>query len=406
MIGAIRRLVRKSFKVDDPKYSWYFGGSAVSSTGQSVTQDTAMRVSTVLACVRAIAEAVGAAPVSLVRADGTEVTSGPQHRLLVQRPTLELTSQEWREFLTASAVLTGRGIAYKASLGEQITELVPLMPSWVSIDRRADGRPIYRVTTPYGLAFAADAGSVLHIRGPMLTDDLVGTDVVRQAREAIGLAMATEETHARLHSNGVRPSAYLTTDQTLSEAAVKELRASFARAWSGASKTGEVPILDAGLQLKPLAMTGVDAQHIETRRFQIEEICRHMNVHPQVIMSGGATATYASAEAFYSAHLATTLVPWFTRWTGAAGRDVLENSGLRLSFNTRHFERATEAQRSERISRMVQLGVMTRNEARREMGLPALPGLDEPFVPVNLTTDSAARDAATEPTSKGVPYVN
>jgi HK97 family phage portal protein len=129
--------------------------------------------------------------------------------------------------------------------------------------------------------------------------------LIRQASEAIGLAMATEETQARLHGQGARPGGILTTPNTLTKEQVERIKAQFADGYSGVANAFKTLLLDNGMKFEPWQMSGVDAQHLETRRHQIEEICRFFRVFPSMIGYSDKTTTYASAEAFFTAHVTT-----------------------------------------------------------------------------------------------------
>jgi HK97 family phage portal protein len=119
------------------------------------------------------------------------------------------------------------------------------------------------------------------------------------AREAIGLAIATEETHASLHANGAQPGGVLAVKGKLDKEARERLKAAWQAFQGGVANRFKTAVLDVDAEWKPLSMTGVDSQHLETRRFQIEEICRAMRVFPQLVMHSDKTSTFASAEQFF-----------------------------------------------------------------------------------------------------------
>lgn len=398
-----RKSVSTALQLNDPRTIAYLNGGVVTRTGRTVTRSTALEVSAVLACIKVISQGVAQLPLHVVKADRVAghvyAYDAPEYSLLSRRPNDSLHSFAFREYMTSCALLTGSAMALiTRGVKNQPLELIPLQPGWVTVlnpnARGADVR--YQITSPTGIRATAPASDVFHLRGPMLDDDYFPTDVLSLAREAVGLAMATEETHSRLHSNGVRMSGVLSTEQTVSQEAIKALKEAFRQDHSGTGNVGKVAVLDQGYKFTPLSMVGKDAEHVETRKMQIEEICRFFGVFPQMIMANSGIATYASAESFFGAHLEHTLDPWLCRWTAALDMDVLPPK-LGAYFDTSKFRRATLIQRSQSNSILVQAGIKTRNEVRAEEGLSPLDGLDEPLTPMNMISQTA-RQTAPDPT--------
>ena len=150
-------------------------------------------------------------------------------------------------------------------------------------------------------------------------------------------------------------------------------------------------ILDRNAKFHSTAMTGVDAQHIETRRMQVEEICRAFGVFPIMIGHSDKAATFASSEAFFAAHLKHTLMPWHEAWTQRIDEMLLDGSGpLWAEFDTRYMQAGSMADRSQWSRTMAELGIYTRNELRDEEGKDPLPGLDEPLTPLNMSGQKPA----------------
>lgn len=381
-----KRLFTRSASVSNPAMAWMFGAGEPSKSGVTVNSTTAMQASVVAACVRLISEGVGRMPLHVVTdtADAfTPVTDHWAHRLLAQQPTVDLHSMEWREFMTASALLTGNAVALKvrkSARKDEYTELLPLLPGWYSITKAQtrSGRSTYTVATPFGVSGTFGPDDVFHLRGPLLKDDALGSDFVRLGAESIGLSLAMEASHATLHANGVRPSGVLTTEQSLSQEAITSLSEQFQGNFAGILNSGKVPLLDKGLKFAQATWSGVDSQHLETRKFQVEEVCRIFNCFPQMVMHNTATTTYASVEAFFAAHLEHTLMPWVIRWQSALQRDVIGyGKGLRIELDTKGFRAPNLNDLSAHVDRMVNRGVMTKNDGRRAIGLQPIDGLDD-----------------------------
>lgn len=381
---------RKSASMSDALWSALLGGPAKS--GVNVTIESALKVSTVLACTRALAVGVAKRPFHVYRPTkdgrGREIAAGhPIDRLISRRPNPWQTPMEWRETMMIHAVLTGNAVSFKNRVRGDTRELIPILPGMLMIEQQADYSLIYRVVFADGHSVALRRDDVWHLKG-LSWDSYSGMDVVRLAREAVGLAIVTEETHARLHSNGARPGGILTTDQKLTEADIQRLREAWQQAQGGVENALKTAVLAGGLKFERLSMTGVDSEHLATRRFQIEEICRAMGVHPQAVYHTDKTSTHASAVEFSRAHIDHDLDPWATRIEQVTDRDLLSegdlDSGLHTDTDFSRSMRGNPEMQAKFYNVMVTTGVMTRNEIRYELGLNPRDGLDEPLQPLNM----------------------
>lgn len=370
-----------------------------SKSGQSVNVNAALRVATVLACVRVIAEGCAQVPCKLLRVNGRQKLEARAHPLwdiLHRKPNEITTSFGFRETLVIHAALTGHGFAFiSRGTGGKVLELINIAPGSVCVlhSETMGEPPRYRITGKNGSTLTLDATEILHLRGPSW-DGIDGMDVIRQAREAIGLAMATEAAHARLHSNGARPGGLLSVEGTLSEPQFKQLRKWIQDNYQGSDKAYETMILDRSSKWLPMAMSGVDAQHLETRRFQIEEICRIFRVLPVMVCSQDKSSTYAGAEQNFLAHVVHTLGPWFERIEQTLDCQLLTDAERRDGYYTKLEEkgllRGALKDTAEFLYKLCSIGTMSRNEAREMLDLNAREGLDEPLTPINLSAELAA----------------
>jgi HK97 family phage portal protein len=359
--------------------------------GTSVTHESALKVATVLACVRVVSEDVAKYPLNVYRqvAGGKELATNQRvYTLLRSRPNSWQTSFEWRECMNLHAMLTGNGYSLitRDTRGNP-QGLRPLMPGWVEVDSDDRGRPEYTVRPGGNIqGFRVPFERMFHLRGPSW-DTVVGMDATQQARKAIGLSMTTEESQSKLHENGVRPSGQITTPNQLGPEALDRLQKMFAHEHAGVSNAFKVPILDFGLEFKPTSMTGVDAQHIETRQHQIQEICRAFKVFPQMVGVSDKATTYASAEAFFAAHHEHTMLPWYSRWEQALDRDVLDKQGpLFARFEINRVLMASLKDQAEYFRTMREIGAMNADEIRETIGRDprADGGGDEYLKPMNM----------------------
>lgn len=290
-------------------------GSRESRSGEVVNWTTALRCATALACARVIALGIAQVPLKLYQegVDGRKEPARfhPLYTLLHRRPNPWQTSFEFREMLGLHLVFCGRAYAYKVIVGGKLRELIPFEPNRVRTKLGLDGVTLtYLVAGRDGIEreFASDL--IWHLKGPSWCG-WEGLDAMDMAREAVGLSISTEKAHSDLHANGIRTSGVYSVEGNLTAVQHQQLRDFLAENYAG--KSGLPMIVDRGAKWLSQAMSGVDAQHIETRRFQVEEVCRSLGVMPIMVFSSDKTATYASAEAMFQAHVVHTLAAWWER---------------------------------------------------------------------------------------------
>lgn len=381
-----------------------FGWMSTKS-GASVNNTTALEVTVVLSCVRVIAEGIAQVPLKLFQESGRNLnpaTEHPLYRLLHRKPNPWMSSYELRETMAIHAALTGNAVAFVNRMPGtgRVLEIVPIRPNDIEIKRSDTGMPIYIVTGIDGSRREIPRGAIWHWRGPSW-DGAAGLQIVKYAREAIGLAMATEEAHAGLHKNGARLSGVYSVEGTLTMEQHKQLSAWIDKSYGGVANAARIMLMDRAAKFTPQTMSGVDAQHLETRRFQIEEICRAFRVQPIMAGYSDKTATYASVEQMLIAHVVHTLAPWYERVEQSIDCQLLSDKeldqGYYAKFIAEGLMRGAFKDTAESLAKLTTNGIMTRNEARAKLEYNPIDGLDTPLTPINLTGDpdqDRARDAA------------
>jgi HK97 family phage portal protein len=302
-----------------------YGGKETKS-GQRVTVETALQVAAVFACLRVLADGISQVPLKVLRENGDTrepAKDHPLYRVLSRKPNDWQTSYEWRETMMFHAGLCGRHVSFINRVRGQIVELIPFEPNKVEVKRKGYALT-YEVSSDSGSKQTFPAESILHIRGPSW-DSWNGLDVLRVAREAIGLGQAIEEQQAGFYSKGAQPSAVLAVDGKLTDEQYKKLKKWIDQEHAGARNSGIPMVLDNGAKWMQTSMAGVDAQTLEQRKHQVEEICRAFRVMPIMIGLADKVATYASAEQMFLAHVVHTLSPWYSRI-----EQVLESAGRLL----------------------------------------------------------------------------
>lgn len=372
-----------------------YGGKPAKS-GQKVTVQTALEVATVLCCLRVYGDGVGQVPLKVFLASGNSrqpATDHPLYNVLARRPNSWQTSFEWRETVMFHAVLCGNHYSFINRVRGNVAELIPFEPHQVEVKRK-DYALTYTVTAENGSKQEFPAESILHIRGPSW-NSWMGLEAVKLAREAIGLSLAIEDQQAGFYGRGAQTSGTLSVDGKLTDDQYKKLKKWLDENHVGARNSGVPMILDNGAKWLQMAMSGVDAQTVEQRRFQIEEICRHLRVMPIMAMSTDKAATYASAEQMFLAHVVHTLSPWYTRLEQAFEVNLLSEKDLKAGHYIKFIEegllRGALKDTADFLQRMTSGGIMTRNEARGKLDMNPLAGLDEPLTPVNMVAGKPPR---------------
>lgn len=299
----------------DIDWSKYFAGASTSS-GVTVTPETALQTSAVYGCVSVIAGTVSTLPLHIYRrlpGGGREkATDHPLYSLLHDAPNDLLTSCEWREMMQAHLCLRGNAYAGIIRDGAGVVRaLEPIHPDRVSVFQR-ENKVTYSVQEASGPQETYTHETMLHLRG-LGNSGVIGFSPIALARNAIGLAIATENHGSKLFANGARPSGVLETPANLTDAQLKALRAAWDAAHSGQENAGKMAILSQGMKYSGVSMSNEDAQFLETRKFQIPEIARIFRVplHKIQDMSG---ATFSNIEHQAIEFVTDCIRPWVVKW--------------------------------------------------------------------------------------------
>ena len=370
-------------------------GRRTSATGKVINFKTAIEVATVFACVRVIGEGIAQVPLKLMQesADGktrVKAKAHPLYDILACRANSWQTSFEFREMISMHAVLCGNAFSFiNRSTRGQILELIPFDPGSVTVRRGDDFTLTYDVRSDGGSIQTFPASAIWHIRGPSW-NSWMGLESVQLAREAIGLAMATEEHQARMQKNGVRASGTYSVEGTLKPDQYISLKNWIEKEMGGLENTGKPMVLDRSAKWLNTSMTGVDAQTLETRRYQVEEICRFFRVNPIMVGAESKNTTYASAEQMFLAHLTHTIAPWLARIEQSIDNNLLtekdRSEGYYSNFVEEGLLRGSAVSTKDVLLGYVNGGLMTPNEGRSslDMNPDPDPASDKLRIPANL----------------------
>lgn len=360
---------RKSY-VADPlaAFAEVFATPAAKS-GVSVNHYTAMQCGVAMACARVISEGLSQVPFRLMRADGRERAPAldvPLYHLFETAPNRWQTAPEFFDAIGMHLVFSGNAYVWVNRIGDEVRELLPIEPRFVQV-KRTGWDLSYLVSDDQNRSMSVPPGEIWHIRGPSWNGYL-GLDGVRMAREALGIAIASEEHAASTLQNGGAPAGILTTDASLSEEQRKQLRASWQAVHGGRVNAGRIAVLSNGLKFIAVGSSAVDQQLIQTRQFAIEEVCRAFRVMPIMVGYSDKAATYASAEQMFLAHIVHTLGPWYRRIEKSASAFLLTEGeradGLYFKFFANALLRGAARDRAEFYRTMVTNALMSPNEVR------------------------------------------
>lgn len=259
-------------------YRFFMGGS---SSGKQVNERSAMQMTAVYSCVRILSEAVAGLPLHLYRyTDGGSKEKAIDHPLyfvLHDEPSPEMTSFVFRETLMTHLLLWGNAYAQIIRNGKgEVVALYPLMPNRMTVDRDDKGRLYYEYQTSNDEAKTTKGGTVrlkptdvLHVPG-FGFDGLVGYSSIVMVKNAIGLAIAAEEYGSKFYANGAAPSGVLEHPGTLKDPS--KVRDSWTQTFGGSGNAHKIAVLEEGMKYTPISISPNEAQFLETRKFQNNEI--------------------------------------------------------------------------------------------------------------------------------------
>lgn len=380
--------------------SWlvhYLNGGMESYTGENVTVEGALSVTAVLAGFTILTEDIASLPLKLFRRlnpRGREAAyDRVEYGLLHDAPNDEMTAFVYRRLLVGH--LLGWGNAYSQIITDArgiARELWPLRPDRMEVFRDTNGERKYLYTLADGSKRAFRWWEIWHI--PAFDfDGVKGYSRIALARNAIGLAMSAERYGSRVFKNDARPSVAIKHPSKLINAEVyKRLKEDWAETYGGANNAGKPLILEEGMDLKEIGFPPEDAQFLQTRQFQVDEIARMFRIPPHMLGNVTSSTSWGSGiEQQEQGYLNHTLRPWLVMIEQQANKDLLLSDARR----TYYFEHMTDAlMRTDIASRMnayaiaITNGIYTRNEVRERENLNPVDGADDLLVPLNMTTVS------------------
>lgn len=380
--ARFKAVVRAAFGLTDAD-AWRVAYPTSNAAGKHVTAETSLELATVWACVRLLSETVATLPFMLYRtaADGgrTVANEDPLYALIHDAPNADHTAVEFWEGVVLSLCLWGNAFAKKEIIGGRVVALTPLRCDRMAVRRTSAGAREYIYSDPKGRRVYRE-DDIFHVRGFGGAGD-VGLSPISFARQSFGTAMAADELAGAMFANGARPTGILTVDQVLKPEQRKQVQEAIVAPFVGSDNAGGLMVLEAGMKFQAVTMSPEDSQFLETRSFQVEEICRWFRVPPFMVGHTQKSTSWGSGlEQQLIGFLTFALKPYLSRIEQAVSRSLIpaaQRSVLKPEFNVEGLLRTDSAARAAFYAIMVQNGIMTRNEVRRLENRPPLPGGDE-----------------------------
>jgi HK97 family phage portal protein len=349
-----------------------------------------MQMTAVYCCVRILSEAVASLPLQFYRYtdDGgkEKAVEHPLYFLLHDEPNPEMTSFIFRETLMTHLLLWGNAYSQIIRNGKgEVVALYPLMPDRMKVDRDEHGRLYYEYTVydsddvdgrkgtnKVGRTVRLQPHDVLHIPG-LGFDGLVGYSPIAMAKNAIGLAIATEEYGSKFFANGAAPSGVLEHPGTIKDPS--KVRESWQATFGGSGNANKIAVLEEGMKYTPISISPEQAQFLETRKFQIDEIARIFRVPPHMI-GDLEKSSFNNIEQQSLEFVKYTLDPWVSRWEQAMVRALLtpdEKKKYFFKFNVDGLLRGDYQSRMNGYATARQNGWMSANDIRELEDMNMIP---------------------------------
>ncbi len=350
-------------------YSFFFGST---NSGKTVNERTAMQTTAVYACVRILAETI--ASLSLHTYMNTETgkekaREHPMYHLLSDSPNPEMTSFVFRETLMGHLLLWGNSYSQIIRDGHgKVVALYPLLPDKMKVERSENGE-IYYIYNSEGKDYLLRNTEVLHIPG-LGFDGLIGYSPIAMAKNAIGMALATEEYGAKFFSNGANPGGVLEHPGVVKDP--HRIRDSWNQVYQGTSNAHRVAVLEEGMKFSPIGIPPEQAQFLETRKYQTEEICRIFRVPPHLV-GDLERATFSNIEHQSISFVVHTIRPWLVSIEQSINKALFsdkEKEKYFVSFLVEGLLRGDYESRMRGYSIGIQNGFMSPNDVWGLRGYP------------------------------------
>lgn len=367
--------------------------SGDTSSGVNVTEQAALALPVVYACINVLSQTLAHTPLELLKDGAKGPTKATRHRLyeiIKTTPSEEQTAYTWRETVEGHRNGWGNGYSEIVRDGPFAVGFEIRYPDRTEPKRHASGALVYTTQDDDGLQRVVPSADMLHFAG-LGFDGLKGYSPIHQAREAVGLGMAIHQFGASFFGKGASPKGVIESE--VAPNALVEFASAFREQFGGLDRAHGTPVLPKGLTYKPTQINPDDAQTLETLKYNRTEICGLYRVPPQFVMDL-ERSTFTNAGEMDLHFVKHTMIPIFTNWENELNRKLLTAKERRLGyyfkFNVNGLLRGSTAERFSSYHIALQDGWMSRNEVRELEDREQVEGLDEFLTPNNMvnSTDS------------------
>ncbi len=379
------------------------GERTATYTGKHLSISDSLQCVAVFACVRVLAETIGSLPLHLLRdlSDGSKekATRHPLYQRLHAIPNDEMTAMQMWTALVGHDALWGNCYSYiERDNAERIIGLWPLRPDRMQDIRRvAPGKLEYLYRLKEGEPRILDGDKILHIPG-LTHDGLVGYSPIQQAREAVALALGAEEYGSRFLGNDSSPGGVLQHPGKLSSDGRKKLAETWEHAHRGLEKHHRVAVLEEGMTWQSIGIPPVDAQFIESRKYQLGEVSRLFRIPPHMIGDVERSTSWGTGiEQQSIGFVVYTIVPWLVAFEQAINKSLLteaeRQAGYYAKFSVEGLLRGDMAARKDFYATGRQWGWFSANDVRRFEDMNPIKGGDTYLVPLNMVPADSLGEA-------------
>jgi HK97 family phage portal protein len=378
----------------------YPGPSYETAAAVPVTEETAMQVSTVWACVRLLSETVASLPLNVYRETPQGRVLDTEHwlaKLMEYGPNRYQTRVEFFETVMLNLALHGNAYCRVERIGGEPKALLPLMSAQVEPELLRDGSMVYTYTQDADRVVYS-AQSVWHLK--LYGNAVIGKSPLAFGRNIISIAQAADKTVTKIYQNGGKPSGVLSLDRLLTPEQRAAARQSFSSLTTGTDE--RLLVLEQGMKFDQISLSPQDMELLESRRFQNEEICRWFGVPAVMVNDTSSSTTWGSGiEQIVSGFYKLTLRPYLERIEASVFRHLLTDedreNGISVEFDFEGLLRSDFRTRLEAYRTAVSGTIMTPNEVRRLEGLTDVEGGDALLSQVNMVPVDRLSDAVTPP---------
>lgn len=393
-----RKQERSTFSISDPVLAEFFGVGNLNFAGVSVNETSTLGLAAFWRAIALISGTIAALPMRTLR----ELDDGSRQRIssfLDDPGGREGPTQfEWTETVLSHLLIHGNAfLAHVFNGAGGLAGLVPIHPMAVSIELDADapGGKLYQASLADGSRRTFTMADMTHIPALVTNNDGTGRGIsmISVARNSMGTAIAGDRAAARMFGNGALISGMVTPEEDVTEAEAKIIKESLNAKMAGIDNAGDIAVINRKLKFTQWTMTNADAQFLESRQFQIEEVARWTGVPPHLLMQTEKQTSWGTGVAEQNRGLARfTLAPWTSRIEQRLSR--LLPTPRFVEFDFAGLVRPAPEQEIPLLIAQVQAGLLTVNEARRMHGLDPLPGGDTPRPTVESSPSPSTNGSA------------